>query len=117
MFSMCPKCRHAVPAATPPAEICPACGLVFRKFVQAVAAQPRAPAIDEPQPELDEEEEGGWFRRWFLFVPDEVESWRVYTGASLLALSMLFGWRYARMDIPDAEMMGTFLHTAMVPFH
>ena len=53
----------------------------------------------------------------FLYVPGEAEPWRIYADAALLAASVYFGLRFWRMDIPEWEMAGTFLHGAMVPFH
>jgi hypothetical protein len=118
MFSVCPKCRHAVAPATPAAEMCAACGLVFRKYLQSVGVVTQAPPAGPEAAEGEEPDEAGSrFVRWFLYVPEDIESWRVYTGAALLALSVYFGIRYAAKDVASAEMMGTFLHTAMVPFH
>ncbi len=36
MFAVCPKCDHALPPAQRAgAESCPACGLIFRKYIEA----------------------------------------------------------------------------------
>lgn len=114
MYANCPKCGHAIPeAGRAGTETCPACGLVFRKYLQARSgAAPRRPAgLPEPG-----ENRASVLAR-FLYVPDRVESWRVYAGAVLYAASLFFGVRFYLMDIPEWEMAGTFLHTAMVPFH
>lgn len=111
MFPQCPKCR----APSAGAEVCPGCGLVFRKFVEA-ATRPVAPRATDKAIDVGEPGESR-LARWFLYVPDEVEAWRVYVNVALLVLSGVFGVRYYLMDIPDWEMARTFLHTAMVPFH
>jgi hypothetical protein len=119
MFSKCPKCNHALGAnSAASTESCPACGLVFCKYLQALSgAAPSRPANREPQPDAVEEQSP--FRRWFLYVSEDVETslLRLCAEVTLVALSLLFGWRYYFMDIPGWEMAGTFLHTAMVPFH
>jgi hypothetical protein len=114
MLATCPKCKTNSGGA----EVCPACGLVFRKYVQAAANVPvRPPPIEsEEAPEAEEEEEPR-FARWFLSVPDEVESWRFYTGAALLAASVIIGIRFYLMDIKTGEIGGTFMHAIMLPFH
>ena len=125
MYPSCPKCGAAVPVSKPHAEICPGCGLVFWKYEQsrASAARPAAAAVSTPAPaqeplvEEGVEDEGGWFRRWFLYVAPEVETWRVYAGAALLALSVFMGIRFFLMNVAEAEIGSTFMHTAMVPFH
>jgi len=115
MYEKCPKCGHLLPEANrAAAEACPACGIIFRKYLQARAGvPPRAPAAPV---EADEEDKPKLLAR-FLYVPDEVPSWRAYTGAGLLAASIFFGVRFYLMDIPEWEMAGTFLHGAMLPFH
>ncbi len=123
MFPKCPKCGLALGEAAS-AESCPGCGLIFRKYLEAKSGAPiPRPAGKAPLPataeEAAEEEPSlkAWLKHWFLYVPDEVETWRVYTGAALLAASLFFGWRYYFMDIPSWEMSSTFLHIAMLPFH
>ncbi len=113
MFPKCPKCGYEHPSGTAPLEQCPSCGLVFRKYLQALAG---APARAEAEPVGADEEKPKLLAR-LVYVPDEVESWRVWTGAALLAASIFFGVRFYLMDIPQWEMAGTLLHSAMVPFH
>ena len=124
MFPQCPKCRHALPAAArETAETCPACGLIFRKYLQARAGDARvtlASPADDPVREagaVADEPENMSIARRFLYVPAQVEAWRVYAGVALFALTLYFGWIYYRMDIPAWEMSATFMHGIMVPFH
>jgi hypothetical protein len=117
MYEKCPKCGHAVPEAErAAAETCAACGLVFRKYRQALAGSPARVAPVPPEVDEAEEEREGLFAR-FVYVPDQVQSWRVYVGAALLAASVYLGLRFFFMNIPEWEMAGTFFHNAMVPFH
>jgi hypothetical protein len=114
MYEKCPKCGHLLPEAERAgAEACPACGLVFRKYLQARAGvPPRRPV----EPVGSDDERPGLLER-FLYVPEQVEPWRVVAGAALYVASLYLGWRFFFMGIPEWEMAGTFLHGAMVPFH
>ena len=123
MFLKCPKCSFVRPPGdTRSKEACPACGLIFAKFV---AAQSGAPVRARGAGDLDDEAGDrdpdmpavpAWLAPFF-FVPEKVESWRCWTGAALYALSLYFGWRYYFMDIPSWEMSATFMHAAILPFH
>ncbi len=121
MFAVCPKCKHVLSKTEAnSAEVCPACGLYFRKYLQALAAggtgrDARSASAAEDEPLTDEQT--SFFRRVFLYVPEEVEPWRVYGGALLFVLSLWLGWRFYFMDVPEWEMASTYLHGAMVPFH
>jgi len=115
MFPNCPKCGFDLTrGGAAPVEQYPSCGLVFRKYFQALAG---APAREKSSPAETETEERPALLARFLYVSEEVEPWRVYAGAVLLAASIFFGVRFALMDIPEWEMAGTFFHGAMVPFH
>jgi hypothetical protein len=110
VYDKCPKCARAIGGA---AEICPACGLVFAKYRQALAGAPaRLPARP-----VEAEGEGGGVLERLLYVPERIEPWRVYAGAAVYAASVWLGLRFFFMDIPSWEMAGTFFHTAMLPFH
>jgi hypothetical protein len=111
MYDKCPKCACAIAGGA--VEVCPGCGLVFRKYREALAGvAPRAAA--DPADAAEERE--GLLER-LLYVPEQVDSWRVYAGAAVYAASVWLGLRFFFMDVPQWEMADTFFHTAMVPFH
>lgn len=113
MFPVCPKCRHRL--ATPSgATACPACGLVFAKYV---AAERGAPA--RPAPELDavERDPEDTLAARLLEVPGRVESWQVYARAALFVLIAIWGWRIAAMDIREGEIGSSFIHGPHLIFH
>ena len=115
MYQTCPKCGHQrQPGDTAPAEVCPACGLVFRKYLQTRAGVP--PRADSPVDDDSEQKRPSLLQR-LAYVPEHVEPWRVYANAALYAVSLYLGWQYYRMDIPDWEIGSTFLNTAITPFH
>ena len=112
MFPQCPKCAHPLTGRSD-AERCPACGLVFSKYVAAQLGREAGAPVDVASADTGR----AGIRAALLHVPDEVESWRLAANAGLLAASILLGWRYYVMDMPSWAMAETFLHTAMVPFH
>lgn len=113
MFPVCPKCRHHLerPAG---ALACPACGLVFAKFV---AAQQGAPPREAPDLSDQERDPFDTPLGRLLRVPERVDSWHVYARTAVFALLALWGWRIAAMDIRDGEMSGSFMHVLHLAFH
>lgn len=114
MYKTCPKCgyqQQATDAAS--AESCPSCGLVYRKYLQSLAGTPVRTSVAADD---DGEHRSSWFER-LLYVPERVESWRVYANIALAALSLYLGVSYYRMDVADWEIGATFLNTAITPFH
>ena len=124
MFAVCPKCDHALPPAQRAgAESCPACGLIFRKYVAAQNAPAAVPsrraafAIEEDDaPRYDSRVEAFFAR--ILELPSEGRSTRLVAGAVFWVLLAILAVRYARWDIAlYDEMPAGFLHIPMVPFH
>ncbi len=110
LYRICPKCK----AQTGGAATCPACGLIFEKYLKARVAVPTAPPRTQP------DEEPGVLSRakaLVLHVPDEVEPIAVYGRGLLLAAAALYGAKLVTMDIPAWEMAGSFMHLVLLPFH
>jgi hypothetical protein len=113
MFPVCPKCRHGL--ATPSgATACPACGLVFAKFV---AAQSGVPARAAAPAETQSDDRDQTLLARLLWVPDRVEAWQVYARATLFALLVVWGWRIAAMDVATGEIGSSFIHGPHLVFH
>jgi hypothetical protein len=110
LYRNCPKCN----AESGGADACPACGLIFAKYLKARVAVP-APAAREER----EESESLLARAKELafHVPEEVEAIAVYGRAALLAAAAIYGARLVMMDVPDWEIGGTFMHLVLLPFH
>ena len=97
-------------------EQCPACGVIFRKFVAGLSA-----SITE----VDVRDQGDrarshvldWLTR-LLEAPQEGRGVRAVVGAALWLLAAWCAWRFFRFNIADPESLPLpFLHGAMVPFH
>ena len=122
MYQKCPKCGHErAPAETGPADACPACGLIFAKYLKArLAPVAAAPAPVPGIAAIAATAEPGLVdraRALLLHVPDEVESIYVYLRGLLLAGLIVYGVKLAAMDIPSWEMGSSLIHAPMVPIH
>lgn len=112
MYKNCPKCR----AESAGQAACPACGLIFAKYLRAKFAVPEArPRARAEGPE----EASAWARAKELafHVPEEVASGAVYARAAILVIAAAYGVRLVSMDIPDWEMSATLMHLVLLPFH
>jgi hypothetical protein len=110
LYARCPKCS----AASAGQEVCPACGLVFVKYLKALAGTPpRAAPVDGHEGESL----GARARELFLPVPDEVAPAAVYARSALLAVLVAYGVHLAALDVPAGEIWGTLLHYPAVPIH
>lgn len=110
LYKNCPKCR----AESGGAPVCPACGLIFAKYLKAKFAAPQARST------VHAEDEDAFFSRvkaLVLHVPEEVAQAAVYGRAVLLAAIAFYGVKLALMDIPSWEMSSSLIHLPMVPIH
>jgi hypothetical protein len=120
MYQKCPKCGHGrTPGETGPADVCPACGLIFSKYLKARVAPLAAPVASAGIAPASPVEPGftEQVRELALHVPDEVEATYVYLRGILLAGLIIYGVRLAAMDIPSWEMASSLIHAPMVPIH
>jgi hypothetical protein len=115
-YRQCPKCGHAAPPAGPLLETqCPACGLLFRKWLAARAGPPAGRAS------LGADPGASGLRAWLaglLQTPEDGRGRRAAAGAVLWLLAAWSAWRFLRFDVSAPQSMPLpFLHGAMVPFH
>lgn len=123
MYQKCPKCGHdRAPVETGPVDVCPACGLIFSKYLRARLAPVAAPAVSAAPggPAAIAAGEPRFMDRvkeLALYVPDEVSALHVYARAVLLAAIIVYGIKLAAMDVPSWEMASSWIHSPMVPIH
>lgn len=97
-------------------EQCPACGVLFRKFLAGL------PARNAETDVLDQGDRADsrvldWLTR-LLEIPQEGREVRAVAGAMFWLLAAWYAWRFFRFDISDPESIPLpFLHGAIVPFH
>ncbi len=122
MFQKCPRCSTALdPGAAGSNACCPACGLVFAKYLQAQQGKAaRAPASHPalaPEPGAAPAADRPALRARLLYVPARVDSIGFYGRCAVYLLFFVWGWRLYAMDIGDADIMGSFMHLIVLPIH
>jgi hypothetical protein len=111
LFRQCPKCR----AASDGADICPACGLVFAKYVQHQLGRAQPPAAD-----ADEEAEAGWLSRLrdaLWHTPETFNGVEFAGRLGVLVLLAVWSFFLIRCDVRTGEIGGSFMHNIILPFH
>ena len=112
MLQKCPKCGHArKPGEIDAPERCPACGLIFAKYLEA---QQRKPA---PAPAAEPAADRPALIDWLLYVPARVESLNFYGRCIAYVFFFIWGWRLYAMDVGDADIMDSFMHAIVLPIH
>lgn len=117
-FTTCPKCRHARrPAETSDPGICPACGLVFAKWLargQFVPSRRRA----EPEVVEDESESlRSVLVARLTEVPARVDPIFFWGRLTVLALFAIWSWRLVRYDFRTGAIGESFMHNILLPIH
>jgi len=110
MYKTCPKCGSDSAGL----DACPACGLIFAKYLKTRFAVPEAQASVGVE---DEERLLARARALLFHVPEQVDAVAVYGRALLLAAIAFYGVKLALMDIPSWEMSSSLIHLPMVPIH
>ncbi len=100
LYKECPKCGYVRTAAdTASEDACPACGLVFAKYLMAKAGRV---ASRTPSVAVEAEDETALTARakaLLFHVPEEVDPMFVYARAALLAAIAFYGVKLAAMDL------------------
>jgi hypothetical protein len=112
LYRKCPKCG----ADSAGLDACPACGLIFAKYLKTKFA---TPATHRRQSVQAEDADGFLTRagQVVFYVPEQTDSTFVYARAILLAAIAFYGVKLALMDIPSWEMASSLIHLPMVPIH
>jgi len=117
-FSVCPKCGHRRQGHELAADpgLCPACGLVFAKWIRRDSFVPPSlkPQEDEPGPV---ESAGSRLMATLIYVPETIPALSWWSRLALLLLVAVWSWRLAAMDFRDGEMGSSFMHNILLPIH
>lgn len=116
MFQKCPKCNAALARGDAEASVrCPACGLIFAKYLEAQQVRPARPAVPEPGAEAAVDRRR--LLAWLLHVPARVDSVSFYGRCAAYLFFFVWGWRLYAMDIGAADIMESFMHAIVLPIH
>jgi len=114
VFPKCPKCNAALdPGDAGSGERCPACGLIFSKYLQAQQGRPARAAASPPATTPDRPA----LLAWLLYVPPRVDSIGLYGRCAAYVFFFVWGWRLYAMDVGDADILGSFMHLIVLPIH
>jgi len=112
VYEKCPKCGCDIPPAEPRSGTrCPACGLVFAKYLQAQQGRPLRAPTAEAAPERSA------LLERLLYVPPRVASLNFYGRCAAYAFCFIWGWRLYAMDVGAADVMNSFMHLIVLPIH
>jgi hypothetical protein len=110
MYSTCPKCGHTRKSGEGTEDACPACGLIYAKYIkQRFAAHPGEEPVSASS--------GQHKLRALLLEQRGEEGYALYLRAALLLALAIYGVKLARMDVPTWEMASSLIHLPMVPIH
>ncbi|RTL48031.1 MAG: zinc ribbon domain-containing protein [Rhodocyclaceae bacterium] len=119
-FATCPKCRHTrTPGERADPGVCPACGLVFAKWIrQASFVSPSRQRREARDVDVDAGD--SLFGRCYAalgYVPEQVEPLHWWGRALAWLLVAIWGWRLAGLDYTVGEMGASFMHAILLPIH
>jgi hypothetical protein len=116
VFQKCPKCNATLaPGDAGSSGRCPACGLIFAKYLQAQQGRPAHAAVSAPGTDPAPDRPGLLDR--LLYVPARVDSIGFYGRCIAYAFFFIWGWRLYAMDVGDADIMNSFMHLIVLPIH
>jgi hypothetical protein len=115
MYSTCPKCAYEHSPEQAGSKSCPACGLVYSKWIKNLATDPYQATLA-----TDAEVGPGVAGRLVRFLvrgkPSMSRSELAVYGLIWIALA-IWGWQFIAMDFRSAEIMNSFLHNVDLIFH
>ncbi|MEQ8315422.1 MAG: zinc ribbon domain-containing protein [Gammaproteobacteria bacterium] len=115
MYSTCPKCGHEHSADQAGSKSCPACGLVYAKWIKNLASDPQltVPEIgSDVGPSL-----AGRLGRFFLQGKPGTNRFELAGYGLIWIVLAIWGWQFIAMDYRSAEIMNSFLHNVDLIFH
>jgi len=122
VFAKCPKCNAALDRGDAgSSERCPACGLIFAKYLHAQQGRPaRAPVSHSAFAAAPGAEPAAHRRAlldWLLYVPARMSSVNYYGRCVAYLFFFIWGWRLYAMDVGDADINSSFMHLIVLPIH
>lgn len=98
--------------------VCPACGLIFAKWVDRENFVP--PSLRQRQ-DTDslEDTPAGWsaIGSRLLEVPDKVDPVSFWGRVTVFVLLLIWSYRLVNYDITEGEIAGSFMHNIILPIH
>lgn len=116
MYKTCPKCHYErQPQETAPESLCPACGLVFEKWLQSLVAEENWQGGSERK--LQGSASGGAIRDFFLPLRPALGRGELFTYAIIYVLCLWWGLDFIAMDFESNEIGRSWFHNVNLVFH
>lgn len=120
MYNTCPKCQYERQAHDNSVEpgICPACGLIFSKWMKSQFASNSI--TDTGTEQNSDDAADSLIQRLLatvLYVEDKTEPVYFYGRAILFLVLVVFAWRFIGMEFETDAIGRTFLHKVNLVFH
>jgi hypothetical protein len=122
MFPKCPKCSTGLdPGDAGSRERCPACGLVFAKYLDAQRGRPARAALPlaaaAPEPGAVPLPDRAALLDRLLYTPAGAGGISLYGRLAAYLFFFVWGWRLYAMDVGDSEINASFMHLIVLPIH
>lgn len=119
MYAVCPKCGHQ--AADPPAnaESCPACGMIYAKWLKRQLGVAPTAAVSRSAVSNDSPGVAAWLLGRLLHTEAKVNPFIFWGRAVVLVAMLVWGWKFLRLDyVEDFSAIGrSFMHLPNLVFH
>ena len=118
MYEVCPKCSYKrLPTDAAEEGKCPACGIIFSKWLRQKVAPPRQPAVSD-----NDREKYGLYKLVIdrlLYVEPGTGPLNFYGRLILLAGFTAWGWYFISLDLSTNpfEINNSFMHSINLVFH
>lgn len=116
MYATCPKCGHAAGVAM---EACPACGIIYAKWLKRQLGTDPAAAVSSDPVFHDPPGITGWLLGQLLHTEAKVNPFIFCGRAAAFAVLIVWGWKFLRLDfVRDFDAIGrSFMHFPNLVFH
>lgn len=114
----CPKCAHERrPEDRGDGGICPACGLVFAKWVSRTLGTARLPRDDEATDEISATGRLGKIIERLTYVAPQTDSNFFWGSVALYAVFVVWGFYFISLDLRTNDIGASFMHRVNLVFH
>ena len=121
MYTTCPKCSHErIETDTGDAGSCPACGIIFSKWMKQQYSSPDTKINDTVR--ASSENRFGLFylvTNTILYIEPNINTFFYYGRVVALLLMIYLGWEFITLDFHENPypLAKTFLHNIHLIFH
>jgi len=116
MYATCPKCGHAAGAVK---EACPACGIIYAKWLKRQLGVTPAGTVSGGNAADDGTGVMTWLLGHLLHTELKVNPFIFWGRAVVFVVMVVWGWKFLRLDyVQDFSAIGnSFMHLPNLVFH